>query len=167
MDILDALKKTMEQYQRITGLRSYLILDTTEIKSASERNYFCKCLKSSTTALKKCEECTQEYYTRARQANEECIYSCHAGLIKWAVPVNCGDFHCVIICEGILAKKQLEDSDTWATYLSKEYDLPKEMIKNNFEIMTTMNEEQMDASIKLLKNLISYNLEVYKATQAA
>lgn len=165
MNIQEALNCTMEEYRRITGLRSYLILDTSEIKSASERNYFCKCLKSSSHALKKCEECTQEYYSRAREANEECIYSCHAGLIKWAVPVNCDDFHCVIISEGIIAKKQLEDADSWVSYLSKEYDVPKEMIKQNFEIMTTMNEEQMNASIKLLKDLISYNLEVYKANK--
>ena len=40
MDIFDAMNKTMDEYKRITGLRSYLILDTTEVKSASERNYF-------------------------------------------------------------------------------------------------------------------------------
>lgn len=167
MNIQDSLKKAMEQYRIITGLRSYLILDTAEIQSASERNYFCKCLKSSSQALKKCEECTQEYYTRAREANEEYIYACHAGLIKWAVPVNYNHFHCVIISEGILTKEQVEKSDWWMNYLSQTYDLSKEMIKHNFDNLTTMNEEQMDASIKLLKDLISYNLEVYKANKAA
>ena len=117
MNILESLKSAMQEYREITGLRSYLILDSTEIKSASERNYFCKCLKSSSAALKKCEECTQEYYNEARNANEECIYSCHAGLIKWAVPVNCDDFHCVIISEGILAQQQLEDAEVWSGYL--------------------------------------------------
>lgn len=165
MNLKAALTKTMDEYRSITGLRSYLILDSTEIKSASERNYFCKCLKSSNSALKKCEECTQETYTNALKINEECIYSCHAGLIKWAVPVNCDDFHCVIVSEGIIAQKQKEEADHWADYLAKEYTLPKEMIKQNFEIVATMNEEQMNASIKLLKDLISYNLEVYKANR--
>ena len=166
MDILDSLKKAMEEYRTITGLRSYLVLDTTEIKSASERNYFCKCLKSSTQALKRCEECTQEYYAQARQANEECIYSCHAGLIKWAVPVNCDDFHCVIISEGILSQRQLEEADEWTAYLSKEYELPKDMIKNNFQVMAVMNESQMNASIQLLKDLVSYHLALFKAHKA-
>lgn len=164
MDILDSLKKAMEEYRMITGLRSYLILDTTEIKSASERNYFCKCLKSSTQALKRCEECTQEYYSQARGANEECIYSCHAGLIKWAIPVSCDDFHCVIISEGILSKRQVEEADEWTEYLSKVYDLSKDMIKKNFQVMAVMNEAQMNASIKLLKDLIYYHLELFKAS---
>lgn len=164
MDILDSLKKAMEEYRMITGLRSYLILDTTEIKSASERNYFCKCLKSSTQALKRCEECTQEYYSQARGANEECIYSCHAGLIKWAIPVSCDDFHCVIISEGILSKRQVEEADEWTAYLSKVYDLSKDMIKKNFQVMAVMNEAQMNASIKLLKDLIYYHLELFKAS---
>lgn len=163
MNLKDALNRTMDEYRSITGLRSYLITDSTEIKSASERNYFCKCLKSSGSALKKCEECTQETYNNALQINDECIYSCHAGLIKWAVPVNCGEYHAVIVSEGIIAEKQKEEADHWAEYLSKEYTLPKDMIKQNFEIVATMNEEQMNASIKLLKDLISYNLEVYKA----
>lgn len=154
----------MEEYRMITGLRSYLILDTTEIKSASERNYFCKCLKSSTQALKRCEECTQEYYSQARGANEECIYSCHAGLIKWAIPVSCDDFHCVIISEGILSKRQVEEADEWTAYLSKVYDLSKDMIKKNFQVMAVMNEAQMNASIKLLKDLIYYHLELFKAS---
>jgi len=163
MMIEEALKKAMDQYRSITGLRSYLISDSAEIQSASERNYFCKCLKASTQALKKCEECTQEYYDKALQANEECIYSCHAGLIKWAVPVNCDDFHCVVISEGIIAKRQLEDADQWTEYLCKEYDLPKDLIQKNFEVVAIMNEEQMNASIKLLKDLISYHLEMYRA----
>lgn len=55
MNVLEALKAAMQEYREITGLRSYLILDTEEIQSASERNYFCKCLKSSSAALKKCD----------------------------------------------------------------------------------------------------------------
>lgn len=163
MTIQEALKQTMEDYRALTGLRSYLITESGEIQSASERNYFCKFLKVSSQALKKCEECTGEYFEAARGAQKECIYSCHAGLIKWAVPVNDGEYHCVIISEGILAKRQVEDADQWADYLSKEYDLSKEMIKRNFEIVTTMNEEQMNASIKLLKDLIDYHLAIYHA----
>ena len=68
--------------------------------------------------------------------------------------------------EGILSKKQVEDSETWVSYLSKEYDLSKELIKNNFEVVTTMSEEQMQATIQLLKDLITYNLAIYEANKA-
>lgn len=167
MNVLEALKAAMQEYREITGLRSYLILDTEEIQSASERNYFCKCLKSSSAALKKCEECTQEYYNEARKANEDCIYSCHAGMIKWAIPVNHGDFHCVLISEGILAQRQLDDAEVWAGYLSSEYDLPKEMIKRNLDKIIVMNEKEMNAAIKLLKDLVAYHLELVQADQVA
>ena len=52
MNTKDAIIKAMEEYQRITGLRSYLIQDVDDINSAAERNYFCKCLKTSARALK-------------------------------------------------------------------------------------------------------------------
>lgn len=159
-DIMEAkenLKKALADYQRITGLRSYTIYDATEVESASEKNYFCKCLKMSGKALKMCEECSKETYANARSINEECVYSCHAGLIKWAVPISHGEFHCVIVSEGILAQKQMDEADTWAKYLAKEYQLNEEMLLRNFKIIQTMDEKQMKASIALLKGLIAYH----------
>lgn len=153
------VKNALYDYQRITGLRAYVVYDNTVIESASERNYFCKCLKLSSKALKKCEECTKETYTSAREIDKVCIYSCHAGLIKWAVPVNWDDFHCVIVSEGILSGKQVEDAASWAKYLSKEYQLEEEMLLNNFKVIKTMNENQMNISIDLLKNLLEYHYE--------
>ena len=52
MNTKDAIIKAMEEYQRITGLRSYLIQDVDDINSAAERNYFCKCLKTSARAAR-------------------------------------------------------------------------------------------------------------------
>ena len=79
MDEKQIVKHALDDYQRITGLRSYIVEDNTVIQSASEKNYFCKCLKISSKALEKCEECTKETYENARQIDKECIYSCHAG----------------------------------------------------------------------------------------
>lgn len=157
MEIKQILKDALDEYQRITGLRSYIVYDNVEIQSASEKNYFCKCLKLSNKALSKCEECTKETYANARKIDHECIYSCHAGLIKWAVPVNHKDFHCVIVSEGILGQKQLDEADVWADYLAKEYKLDEGMLLNNFKVIKTMNERQMNASIELLKDLIAYH----------
>ncbi|MEG1475803.1 MAG: PocR ligand-binding domain-containing protein, partial [Longicatena sp.] len=100
------VKMALDDYYRISGLRSYMVLDNEKIQSASEKNYFCKCLKISSKALKKCEECMKETYSHARSIEKECIYSCHAGLIKWALPFNQDNFHCVIVSEGILGAKQ-------------------------------------------------------------
>ena len=65
MNVKDAIVKAMQEYRQITGLRSYLIQDVDDINSAAERNYFCKCLKTSARALKHCEECTMENYRSA------------------------------------------------------------------------------------------------------
>lgn len=157
MEPKQIIKKVLQDYERITGLRSYVVYDNTVIQSASEKNYFCKCLKSSAKALKKCEECTQETYENARSIDRECVYSCHAGLIKWAVPVNHNGFHCVIVSEGVLAQKQMEEADKWAKYLSKEYQLDEAMLLRNFKIIQTMDEDRMNASIELLKDLLSYH----------
>lgn len=156
MDAKEVVKRIMEDYERITGLRSYVVYDNTIIQSASERNYFCKCLKLSGKALQECERCTQENYTHARSIDKECVYSCHAGLIKWAVPIDNEDFHCVIISEGILSGKQREDAEAWADYLSKTYQVERSMLLKNYKVIKTMSEKQMNASIRLLKDLIAY-----------
>ena len=162
MDEKQIVKHALDDYQRITGLRSYIVEDNTVIQSASEKNYFCKCLKISSKALEKCEECTKETYENARQIDKECIYSCHAGLIKWAVPVNYKEYHCVIVSEGILAQKQKEEADRWANYLSSEYKLDEDMLLHNFKVIKTMDESEMNASIQLLKDLLNYHLTFAK-----
>ncbi|MFR5079728.1 MAG: hypothetical protein ACLTDX_17640 [[Clostridium] innocuum] len=53
METKEIIKHALKDYQNITGLRSYVVYDNTVIQSASEKNYFCKCLKSSSKALKK------------------------------------------------------------------------------------------------------------------
>lgn len=161
MELKQVVLKALEDYKRITGLRGYALFDNTEIQSASERSFFCKCLKLSSKALRKCDECMDETYSNARTINHECIYSCHAGLIKWALPINHASFHCVIISEGILAKKQREEAASWAKYLAKEYDLNEQMLLRNYGHVMTMNEDQMHASIELLKSLIAYYFTIY------
>ena len=115
----------------------------------------------SNKALMECERCTHENYNNAREIEKESIYSCHAGLIKWAVPVDIDDFHCVVISEGILSIQQVEeDAECWTKYLSKEYDLDQKMLLESFSAIKTMNEKQMYASIELLKNLLSYYISM-------
>lgn len=162
MDTKQILKNVLEDYHRITGLRSYIVYNPEDVKSASEKNYFCKCLKLSAKALEKCEHCTTDTFAEAEDVNKECIYSCHAGLIKWAVPVNREEMRCVIVSEGILAEKQREEADQWAKYLSREYRLNEEMLLRNFKVIQTMNEKQMKASIELLKDLIDYHFAMQK-----
>ena len=52
--------------------------------------------------------------------------------------------------------KQMEDADKWAKYLSREYQLDESMLLKNFKVIQTMDEDQMNASIELLKDLLSY-----------
>lgn len=163
MDAKLVLKNVLDDYHKITGLRSYIVYDLGDIQSASEKNYFCKCLKLSGKALAKCEECTKETFSETQDINKECIYSCHAGLIKWAIPVNQEQIRCVVVSEGILAKKQREEANAWANYLAKEYQLNEEMLLRNFKIIKTMNEAQMKASIELLKDLVQYHFAMNKA----
>ncbi|MEG0273662.1 PocR ligand-binding domain-containing protein [Amedibacillus sp. YH-ame10] len=162
MEAKTILKKVLDDYRRITGLRSYIVYEEGDVQSASEKNYFCKCLKLSGKALEKCEECTKETFAETQDIDKECIYSCHAGLIKWAVPVNFEDYRCVIVSEGIIAQKQMEEAEQWAKYLSKEYKLNEDMVLRNFKVIHTMNEAQMKASIELLKDLIDYHYAMNK-----
>ena len=70
----EAIQKVMDAYYHITGLRCYFVQDETEISSAKEKNFFCKCLKTSSSALRQCDECTFENYTGALKSNEKSMH---------------------------------------------------------------------------------------------
>lgn len=159
MEINKSIQNAMNDYQKITGLRSYMVLNKEDLNSPSEKNYFCKCLKISTKAVKLCEECAAEAIDIILKTKKEYIYSCHAGIIKVAIPVVVnGEIVSIVIVEGILNSKQLESSDQWAQYLSNEYDVSASIMKKTFETVTVMNERELNASIKLLHDLIDYHI---------
>ena len=163
MNVKDAIVKAMQEYRQITGLRSYLIQDVDDINSAAERNYFCKCLKTSARALKHCEECTMENYRSALSEKKVSMYSCHAGLVKWSMPIRCNAFSGVVISEGVITKQQVKDAETWVHYLSEHYNVRKDVLQDNYQVIKEMTEEEVNISIKLLKDLIDYQLAMLDA----
>lgn len=163
MNAKEAIITALKEYRAITGLRSYLIEDEDDINSAAEKNYFCKCLKTSAAALRHCEECTSENYRNALQSDKVCMYSCHAGLVKWSMPIRCNAFSGMVISEGVITKQQVKDAETWVHYLSELYNVRKDVLQDNYQVIKEMTEEEVNISIKLLKDLIDYQLAMLDA----
>lgn len=156
MDSLTAIQNAMNFYYEITGLRSYFVQDVNEVDSAKEKNFFCKTLKMSSKALDHCEACTLENYTNALSKNEIQMYSCHAGLVKWSIPVEFPNAKGVIVSEGVISSQQVADKDQWIDYLVEKYNLPRNMLMINYEHIVEMTEKQVDDSVKLLCSLLEY-----------
>lgn len=157
MKELQAIDKVIEAYYDITGLHSYFIQSKNDITdSAKERNFFCKCLKTSASALKQCDECTVENYTMALESKKVQTYSCHAGLVKWSVPVRINEVTGVIISEGVISKRQVEESEDWINYLAEKYNVSKTILMKNYSNVREMTEEQVDQVIALLESLVAY-----------
>lgn len=99
-----------------------------------------------------------ENYRSALNEEKVCMYSCHAGLVKWSMPIRHGDFHGVVISEGVITKQQVEDSEKWVLYLSERYNVRKDVLLDNYKVIKEMTEEEVNISIKLLKDLIDYHI---------
>lgn len=166
MEFHEAVDTALREYQHITGLRGYIIKNADDLDSASERNYFCKCLKTSNKALALCKECAAENFQEAISKAEENIYCCHAGLIKWTLPVRMGHQKCVIVMEGVLSKKQLEESGEWAKYLEKTYHVDANLMERTLKFVQVMDGPKLDAGIALMKHLLTYYLTFCKETIA-
>ncbi len=203
MDSLTAIQRAMDFYYEITGLRSYFVQGVNDVDSAKEKNFFCKTLKMSSKALDHCEACTLENYTNALNNHEIQMYSCHAGLVKWSIPVEFPGVtgskaldHCeactlenytnalnnheiqmyschaglvkwsipvefpgvtgVIVSEGVISSQQVADKDNWIDYLVEKYNLPRNILMENYEHVVEMTEKEVDDSVKLLVALLDY-----------
>lgn len=158
MNATEAIYKAIDAYYGITGLHSYFVQDEADIVTASakEKNFFCKCLKTSNRALKHCDECTVENYTQALQSKKVQTYSCHAGLVKWSVPVDVKGLTGVIISEGVISKQQIQESEQWISYLAERYNVSKSILLENYNQVKEMSEEQVNCSIQLLEDILAY-----------
>lgn len=156
MDSLTAIQRAMDFYYEITGLRSYFVQGVNDVDSAKEKNFFCKTLKMSSKALDHCEACTLENYTNALNNHEIQMYSCHAGLVKWSIPVEFPGVTGVIVSEGVISSQQVADKDNWIDYLVEKYNLPRNILMENYENVVEMTEKEVDDSVKLLVALLDY-----------
>ncbi|GJM56369.1 PocR ligand-binding domain-containing protein [uncultured Dubosiella sp.] len=156
MDSLTAIQRAMDFYYEITGLRSYFVQGVNDVDSAKEKNFFCKTLKMSSKALDHCEACTLENYTNALNNHEIQMYSCHAGLVKWSIPVEFPGVTGVIVSEGVISSQQVADKDNWIDYLVEKYNLPRNILMENYEHVVEMTEKEVDDSVKLLVALLDY-----------
>ncbi len=156
MDSLTAIQRAMDFYYEITGLRSYFVQGVNDVDSAKEKNFFCKTLKMSSKALDHCEACTLENYTNALNNHEIQMYSCHAGLVKWSIPVEFPGVTGVIVSEGVISSQQVVDKDNWIDYLVEKYNLPRNILMENYEHVVEMTEKEVDDSVKLLVALLDY-----------
>ena len=162
MNAMEAIYKAMDAYYDITGLHSYFVQDESDIISASakEKNFFCKCLKTSTRALKHCDDCTVENYTQALPSMKVQTSSCHAGILKWSVPVDVNGLTGVIVSEGVISKQQIKESDDWIGYLAEKYNVSRTILLENYHQIKEMTEEQVNCSIQLLEDILSYYASV-------
>lgn len=151
-----SIQNIMNAYSSITGLNCYFVQDAQEISSAKEKNFFCKCLKTSASALMSCESCTFENYEQALSSLKSQTYSCHAGLVKWSVPVIFKDVQGVIISEGVISSQQAKESQSWIQYLSETYNVSRSILLENYKSVRVMTEQEVDESIHLLEAIVAY-----------
>ena len=69
----------------------------------------------------------------------------------------------VVISEGVITKQQVKDAETWVHYLSEHYNVRKDVLQDNYQVIKEMTEEEVNISIKLLKDLIDYQLAMLDA----
>lgn len=161
MNALKAIYKVMKDYREISGLRSYFVPDHSHINDAQERNYFCKCLKTSSRAVEHCEANERENIADALRSHKVQSYACHAGLIKWSVPVDMKNVRGVIVSEGVITKQQIVDADTWVQGLCEKYNVSKTIIKKNYNKITVMSEAEAELSVNILQQLLKlYALKI-------
>ncbi|WP_448922583.1 PocR ligand-binding domain-containing protein, partial [Holdemanella biformis] len=93
------------------------------------------------------------------KSNEPQKYACHAGLVKWSVPVSLAGVKGVIVSEGVITKQQGLEAQDWVNHLAETYNVSRPILLHNYTKVAVMNENQVEESIKLMQDLLKY----YKA----
>ncbi len=62
-----------------------------------------------------------------------------------------------------ITKQQVKDSESWVHYLSEHYNVRRDVLQDNYKVIKEMTEEEVNISIKLMKDLIDYQLAMLAA----
>lgn len=144
----------MSDYEQISGLTAYFVHDITEVNDAKEKNIFCKCLKMSAKACELCEKSEKENYTSALKNKKVQSFACHAGIVKWSVPVDIKGLTGVIVSEGVITKAQRDEKESWVARLAEDYNISKANLNKYYDRVQVMDEDQAQLSIEILQSIL-------------
>lgn len=156
------LKEMIDTFSRSTGLNVVAVdLDGHPFLASEEYNHvsFCQYIKSNTP--NGCEKCQKTYRTACKEAfrwNEPYFFTCHAGLVLWAVPITIDHVKIgAVICGQVLLWEpdELFWDELEQFHTALPYDDIKNLKKETLKLKI-ISAKQCQSSANLLSFIVKY-----------
>lgn len=144
------LQKFQDIFAKTMGVASLIVDDKGPITKPSNFTDFCtNHIRASKLGAKKCNECDIEGGKLALEKGEPTIYTCHAGLTHFVVPIIVAGQHIASILGGQIALSKPDEEHF--KHIAKELDIKEEKkyLKDLAKI-EVVSEKKIKSAVKLL-----------------
>lgn len=125
-----------------------------------ERSLFCKCIHSASRGKRRCLMCDKAAIDKAFRLKTPYIYTCHAGLVNFVVPLvfNGKRIGCLISGQLLIRKPTLSDFDlVWERV--RDLKVNRNILRENYNKVKVFSRKNLDLAVKLLSLFANYIME--------
>lgn len=155
---IDFLQKLQDTFAKTMGVASLIVDDKGPITKPSNFTTFCMGqIRANPLGAKRCNECDIEGGRMALEKGEPVVYTCHAGLTHFAIPIIIKDQHVATILGGQISSENPDEKHF--LNLAKELGITdeKKYLKDLKKIKVVSKEKITEAAklLSLVSNSIS------------
>lgn len=163
-DIIDinTLKDIQDKLAKIV-IFSAVTTDIHGVPVCNENNFtpFCKLIRSSPKGCKNCISCDSQAGFMAMKDKKPRVYKCHTGLIDCAAPIIVNDIYVGAVLGGqVLLKGQQTRDSIDLNWISKNYELPLEKLKEAAERIEIVESDYLQNCVSFYTFLANYIAEM-------
>lgn len=156
--LLDDLKKTLDDFHRITGMQISLYDDSlTSIYHATTANPVCFNYKANPNIARHCRECEEEGIRICNATKKTHVFRCHAGFMEANIPIcENGIIIGYMITGQILCQEHLEYARNKAAEYEKICKLPPDFLTQLLATRPVVELSYVQSAVNMIEMCASY-----------
>ena len=156
--LLEDLKKTLDDFHRITGMQISLYDDSlTSIYHATTANPVCSKYKANPEIARHCRECEEEGIRICNTTKKTHVFRCHAGFMEANIPIcENGIIIGYMITGQILCREHLEYARNKAEEYEKICKLPPEFLTQLLATRPVVEFSYVQSAVNMIEMCASY-----------
>lgn len=156
--ILDDIKKTLDDFHRVTGFTISLYDEhMNPIYHAATLAPVCYELRKHPEFKQKCQVCEEYGHNTCEQTRKPFVYRCHAGFIEAHIPICENNVIIGYMLTGhLVCDENAEFIKARLTEYATDYNIEPKRLFDKLEQMGTVDKKYIESTVNLIKTCASY-----------
>lgn len=158
---VDLLQSVQDFFSKTMNIASLIISDNGHVTKPSNFSGVCRLIRSAKDGSKRCHECDIQWGKVAAEKREPVLYTCHAGLKDFVVPIIIENQHIASFYGGQVLTEEL--SAETVNKIAKKLGVDEKEFSERLREIPIVSNERLEATVTFLHHVTKALYEILVA----